>query len=756
LKTGGLSLQSVDLTNIPAGAQTWEKVIRKLRAGAMPPQGMPHPDSAAIDHFLSSLISPIDRAAAAQPNPGRATIHRLNRTEYGNAIRDLLALDIDPTPLLPADDESYGFDNIADVLKVSPSLLERYISASWNVGRMAVGDPAIIADTITYRAKPDLSQDGHMEGLPLGTRGGLEGHHYFPLDGTYVIKVRLWRATADVVKGLEEPHQVEVSVDGQRVGLVTIGGKEDQDLSYTNSGKSADDIDRRLTVRVPVKAGQRSVAATFLTEAEVQNDSILEPFLRANLDPLDFRGLPAVDRLSVSGPYDAKGPGDTPSRHRIFTCRPAASADELPCARKILAALARRAYRRPSSESDLETLLSFYQRGRNDGHSFDSGIEAALQYILASPDFLFRVESDPATVPAGSAYRLGDLELASRLSFFLWSTIPDESLLNLAVQGKLSQPAVLEEQVKRMVADPRSKALVDNFADQWLYLRNIKNINPDFETFPDFDDNLRQAMKRETDMFLESIFREDHSVLDLLNADYTFLNERLARHYGIPGIYGTDFRRVTLSDNRRRGLLGQASILTVTSYATRTSPVERGKWILTNVLGMPPNPPPPNVPALKEHADPGKPTSLRERLEQHRANEPCAGCHRIMDPVGFSLENFDAVGQWRTTDEGAQINPTGVLFNGAKLDGPVSLREALTGRPDIFAGVLTEKLLTYALGRGVQYSDMPAVRGILREAAKNDYRFSSIVLGIAKSTPFQMKLKNAPAPNQSVTASARP
>ena len=751
LRTGGLSLQKIDVANVPANAEVWEKAIRKLRAGAMPPQGMPRPDKSAVDGLATYLETSIDHAAALKPNPGRATLHRLNRNEYANAIRDLLALDIDPAPLLPADDESYGFDNIADVLRTSPSLLDRYLSASWNVSRLAVGDPAINADTTTYRARPDLSQDGHIDGMPLGTRGGMLIRHTFPLDADYFIKVRLWRATADVIKGLEEPHRLEVSVDGVRVKVITFGGPADRDLSYENSGTSAVDIDRRLTVRVPVKAGPRIVAATFLEESEAQNDSILEPFLRDNLDPLDFRGLPVVDRVSIDGPVNATGPGDTPSRRRIFVCRPASAAEEVPCAKKILAKLARRAYRRPVSENDLETLLGFYQRGRNEGKSFDSGIEAAIQLILASPEFLFRFEPDPPNLASGAVYRIGDLELASRLSFFLWSTIPDDQLLNLASQGKLKDPAVLEQQVKRMLADSRSQALVDNFGDQWLYLRNLKNINPDFETFPDFDDNLRQAMKQETDLFLESIMREDHSVLDLLTADYTFLNERLARHYGIPNIYGTDFRRVTLTDERRRGLLGQASILTVTSLPTRTSPVQRGKWILTNVLGLPPTPPPPNIPPLKEHSDPAKPTSLRERLEEHRASPTCAGCHKVMDPIGFSLENFDAVGQWRTTDEGSKIDPTGTLFNGAKVDGPVSLRQMLTSSPQIFVGVMTEKLLTYALGRGVQYYDMPAVRGIVHDASRDGYRFSSIVMGIVKSTPFQMKSKSP----EELTASAQ-
>ena len=755
LKTGGLSLQSADLTNIPAGAETWEKVIHKLSLGAMPPQGMPRPDQASVNSLVSWLETSIDRAASTNPNPGRATLHRLNRTEYANAVHDVLALDVDPAPLLPADDESYGFDDIADVLRTSPSLLERYMSASWNLSRLAVGDPDLGADTATYRAKPDLSQNGHMEGLPLGTRGGLSLRHYFPLDGEYIIRVRLWRATADAIKGLEEVHQVEISVDGQRVKLATIGGKDEAELSYTNSGKSALEIDARLTVHVPVKAGPRTVVATFMSEGESQDDNILQPFERANLDPLDFRGLPAVDRVSITGPLNSTGPGDTPSRKLIFVCRPTSHVEELPCARKIVSQLARKAYRRPVSDNDLETLLGFYQKGRNEGGTFDSGIEAAIQLILASPEFLFRFEPDPPALAAGAVYRISDLELASRLSFFLWSTGPDDQLLNLAALGKLKDPAVLDGQVKRMLADPKSKALVDNFADQWLYLRNLKNINPDFETFPDFDDNLRQAMRRETELFFGNLIREDRSVFDLLNANYTFIDERLARHYGIPNVYGTDFRRVPITDERRRGLLGQASILTITSYATRTSPVQRGKWILTNLIGMPPDPPPPNVPELKAHADAGKVTSLRERMEEHRKNPACAGCHKVMDPIGFSLENFDAVGQWRTSDEGAPIDPAGVMFNGAKIDGPVALRQILMAKPEIFAGVFTEKLMIYALGRGVQYYDMPTVRAIVRDAGRSDYRLSSIVLGIVKSTPFQMKVKATEGENPTVSASVR-
>ena len=745
LKTGGLSLQSADLTRVPENAETWEKVIRKVRVQAMPPQGMPRPDQATLNAFASSLENAIDTAAAARPNPGRSTLHRLNRSEYANAIRDLLALDVDTTTLLPPDDESYGFDNIADVLKTSPSLLERYMSASWNISRLAVGDPAIAANSTTYRARADLSQNEHLDGLPLGTRGGIVVKHNFPLDGEYVIKVRLWRVTADMIRGLEDQHQVEIAVDGRRVKLEKIGGPEDQHLSETNSGASCIDIDNRLTVRVPVKAGPRTVTATFLTaiESEAQDDNILKPFIRSNYDVLDYRGEPVVDRITIEGPLNASGPGETPSRKKVFVCRPANGTDEVPCAKKIISTLARRAYRRPVTDNDLETLIGFYQLGRNGGGNFDMGIEAAIQRLLASPEFIFRFEPDPANVTPDKPYRISDTELASRLSFFLWSTIPDDQLLNVAAQNKLHDPVLLEQQVRRMLADPRAEALVTNFADQWLYLRNLKNIQPDFQTFPDYDDNLRQAMKRETELFFGSIISENRSVIDLLDADYTFVNERLARHYGIPNVYGTDFRRVTITDPNRRGLLGQGSILTVTSLANRTSPVLRGKWILTNILGNPPNPPPPNVPALKENEAGAKKLSVRERLEQHRTNEPCNGCHKLMDPVGFSLENFDAVGQWRINDDGAQIDAAGTLFNGAKVDGPVALRNMLVADRDVFAKVLTEKLMTFALGRGVEYSDMPTVRGILRDAAKDDYRFGSIVLGIVKSTPFEMKLKQA-------------
>jgi len=558
LKTGGLSIQSADLAKVSENADIWEKVIRKIRVEAMPPQGMPRPDKATMNAFAASLENAIDSQAALRPNPGHSALHRLNRSEYANAIRDLLALDVDTATLLPPDDESYGFDNIADVLKTSPSLLERYMSASWNISRLAVGDPAIGANSNVYRARADLSQNEHIDGLPLGTRGGIIVKHNFPLDGEYVIKVRLWRVTADMIRGLEDQHQVEISVDGKRAKLARIGGPEDQHLSETNSGASCIDIDNRLTVRVPVKAGPREVTATFLTaiESEAQDDNILKPFIRSNYDVLDFRGEPVVDRITIEGPLNATGPGDTPSRRRVFTCRPANGADEVPCAKKIISNLARRAYRRPVTDNDLETLIGFYQLGRNGGN-FDMGIEAAIQRILASPEFIFRFEPDPANAASDRPYRISDLELASRLSFFLWSSIPDDQLLNMASQGKLRDPVVLEQQVRRMLADQRAETLVTNFADQWLYLRNLKNTQPDFQTFPDFDDNLRQAMKRETELFFGSIISENRSVLDLLNANYTFVNERLARHYGIPNIYGTDFRRVILTDPARLGCWGR-------------------------------------------------------------------------------------------------------------------------------------------------------------------------------------------------------
>jgi len=753
--TADLSLEQIDLTDVQKSAPTLEKVIRKVRAGMMPPAGMPRPDEATLNGFVTYLESSLDRTAAANPRPGRTALHRLNRAEYANAIRDLLALDIDATALLPPDDESSGFDNIADVLTVSPSLMERYLSASWNISRMALGNVSITPSTATYRVRPDLSQDQHINGLPPGTRGGMLITHTFPVDGEYVIKLRLWRNTFDLMRGMEDPHEIEIALDGARIQSTTAGGREDFSRMAENPGTFGADLDRRLTVRLPVKAGEHTIWATTVLKSHAPRDDLIKPFLRTTVDGLDIMGDPSVDRLTIEGPFVPSGPGDTASRRKILLCRPASGADET-CARRIVSTLARQAYRRPVDAATAETLMKFYRDGRKSGGNFERGIEASLQFILASPEFLFRIEPDPpADVSVASAkaerasnvYRLDDLALASRLSFFLWSSLPDERLIAAAAAGRLKDPTVLEQQVRRMLADPRSKSLIDNFAEQWLHLRNLKSSNPDLGAFPDFDDNLRQAMKEETELFFDSIMREDRSVMDLLNADYTFVNERLARHYGIPNIYGSRFRRVQIPDERRRGLLGQASILTVTSYPNRTSPVERGKWILTNLLGVPPQPPPPNVPPLQDNGPDGKVLSLRERMERHRASPVCAGCHRMMDPIGFALENFDGVGRWRTKDDGQPIDPKGTLFTGAAVDGIVGLRREIAKRPEVFVGVLTERMLTYALGRGLEYYDMPAVRKIMRDARATDYRFSSIVLGVVRSVPFQMKERSAPAVN---------
>ncbi len=745
-RTGGLSLEHADLTNVPQGAETWEKVIRKLRVGMMPPPGMPRPARAQLDDLAGYLETRLDRAAVERPRPGRTSIHRLNRAEYANAIRDLLALDIDAASLLPPDDESSGFDNIADVLTVSPSLMERYLSAAWNISRLAVGNLDIAPSTSVYRARPDLSQDQHVDGLPPGTRGGILVQHTFPLDGEYIIKLRLWRNTFDLMRGMEDPHDIEIAMDGQRLTLVTAGGREQFLTMAANPGAFGTELDQRLTIKVPVKAGPHTIWATTVLKSHAVRDDMIKPFLRTTVDGLDIMGDPSVDRLTIDGPYTATGSGDTPSRRKIFVCQPAGPADEAACATRILSSLARVAYRRPVDKTTVDMLMDFYRRGRagvTGSSAFDRGIETALQFILASPEFLVRFENDPPKLASNATFdatfRLDDLALASRLSFFLWSSLPDDQLLTLASQGKLKDPVVLEQQVKRMLADSKSRALVTNFAEQWLHLRNLKNSSPDLGAFPDFDDNLRQSMKEETSLFFDSIVREDRSVVDLLNADYTFVNERLARHYGIPNVYGSQFRRVTLADEARRGILGQASVLTVTSYPNRTSPVERGKWVLTNLLGVPPQPPPPNIPPLEETSADGKVLSLRERMERHRTNPVCAGCHKVMDPIGFALESFDGIGRRRNTEDGAPIDTSGTLFNGANVDGIVGLRQNLVAEPEIFVGVMTEKMLTYALGRGLEYYDMPAVRKIVRDAKSKDFRFSSIVLGIARGTPFQMK-----------------
>ena len=732
-----LDKDAIDVARPPEHAEVWEKVIRKLHGRMMPPQGMPRPDEATLDAFAASLETSIDRVALTKPNPGRSPLHRLNRSEYAAAVRDVLALDIDATALLPADDEANGFDNIADVLKVSPSLLEQYLTAARRVSALAVGDPATTPVGTVYRVPPDRAQADHIEGLPLGTRGGILVRHNFPLDATYEFNVVLLQNIVGYVPGLEWPHELEISIDGVRVFTAPVGGDDDNKLSDTNLAQTKDTLDRRLRTRVPVKAGPHAVGVTFLRKNSAQSDEPLQPFTR-NLDLQDMNGVPIINFIQVTGPFAATGPGDTPSRRRIFVCTPAAEREAVGCAKKVLTSLARRAYRRPPTDAEVDSLLGFYTAGRKRG-TFDTGIEEALALVLASPKFLFRAEPDPPQVAAGAIYPVSDLEMASRLSFFLWSTIPDDELVNVAAQGKLREPAVLDKQVRRMLADPRSKALVNNFAAQWLFLRNLQSFVPDSDEFPNWDDNLRQAMRQETSLFFESIMREDRNVLDLLTANYTYVNERLARHYGIPNVYGSQFRRVTLADENRRGLLGQGSVLAVTSYPNRTSPVLRGKYILENILGTPPPSPPADVPPLKETGEGGKPMSLRALLEQHRANPACATCHRIMDPLGFSLENFDATGKWRVKEPTGVVDASGQLADGTPVDGPAALRKAILKNPEQFVRTMTEKMLTYGLGRGLEYYDMPVVRSIARDAAGQNYRFSSIVMGIIKSTPFQMK-----------------
>ena len=736
-RTAGLMLDKMDVEHVPDGAETWEKAIRKLRGGMMPPQGMPRPDENTKYAFINYLETSLDRAAAAKPNPGRAPLHRLNRTEYGNAVRDLLGVETDVTALLPADDESDGFDNIADVLKVSPSLLEQYLAASSKIAALAVGDPSMTPVSQLYQVPPDLAQEDHIEDLPLGTRGGILIRHNFPLDGEYDFSVSLLQNIVGYITGLEYPHQLEISIDGERVFIAPVGGEEDNKMSDANLGVAKDTLDARLKSRISVKAGPHAVAVAFLRRNSSESDEPLQPFTR-DLDLQNMNGIPLIDHVQITGPFNATGPGDTPSRRAIFVCHPAKAADELPCARRIVSTLARRAYRRPVNDADAELLLSFYQQGRNRG-KFERGIEEALRLILASPNFLFRAEPDPVSVAPGSIYRASDLELASRLSFFLWSSIPDDELLNVAAQGKLHDPGVIEQQARRMLKDPKSDALVKNFAGQWLFLRNLQSVSPNEDLFPNFDDNLRQAMRRETELFFESIIREDRNLLDLLNANYTFVNDRLARHYGIPNVYGSQFRKVTIPGENRRGLLGQGSVLTVTSEANRTSPVKRGKWILENILGTPPPAPPPNVPPLKENSENAKALPVRALMEQHRQNPTCASCHKILDPLGFSLENFDAIGQWRAKDAGTSIDASGQLADGTAVDGPVALRKAIMKHPEQFVRTVTEKMLTYGLGRGLEYYDMPTVRMIEESASKDDHRFSALVMAIVKSTPFQMK-----------------
>jgi mono/diheme cytochrome c family protein len=728
-RKAGLDLENLLEKSIASNSEAWEKVVRKLTARQMPPPEVSRPLEREYVAAVMWLETSLDAAAAASPNPGRTeTFRRLNRTEYRNAIRDLLDLDVDISALLPADEASHGFDNIT-VADLSPTLLSRYISAAQKISRLAVGGASSPRGETT-RVRPDITQDVHFEGLPLGTRGGVLIPHNFPADGEYEVQVRLMRDRNEGIEGLREPHKLEVLLDRERAHLFNVRPPAD--------GQSVDSVDANLVCRFPVKAGPHKLGVTFL----VNSSSLLETTRQPLNVHFNFyrhpRLGPAVYEVSILGPYSAKGPGDTPSRRRIFTSVPKGPDDEEACANRILATLARRAFRRPVTDEDLQPLVEFYRQGAAE-RGFETGIEASLSAVLANPQFLFQIQRDPHGVPAGTAYRIDGVELASRLSFFLWSSLPDDELLELAEHGELSRPDVLAGQVRRMLADERSQSLASNFAGQWLHLRNLEAATPDMRLFPDFDDNLRQAMRRETELLFASVLREDRTVLDLIRTDDTYLNERLAKHYGIPGVYGSRFRRVPVDDDSHRGgLLRQASILTVTSYATRTSPVIRGHWMLQNLVGAPPPPPPPNVPALADNTVAAS-LSMRERLAQHRTNAACASCHQQMDPIGFSLENYDAVGRWRKTDAGQGIDAAGSFLDGSRINGVSDLEQALLKRPELFVRTLTEKLLTFALGRGIEHYDAPAVRRIVQDASADGYRFSRLMVGIASSTPFQMR-----------------
>jgi mono/diheme cytochrome c family protein len=756
-----VNLESASVEDLLKSAATWERVLRKLSVRAMPPQGTPHPDEPGYVGFITWLSGSLDRAWEGRSNPGRYVVHRLNRTEYGNAIRDLLALDVDVTEWLPSDGGNFGFDNIAASLKTSPLLLERYVAAAQRISAMAVGDPEVRPGNTEYSISREFSQNGHVDGLPLGTRGGTMVRHVFPADGEYKLSGRLVRGVEEGYAGVEgndSPNTFVITIDGAEVYSAPIGGHKDHEVQARDMNEAKAAIDARMTGRVVVTAGPHDVGFTW-KERPGQLQDVWQPSSRDSQEIHMIGGMPKLRTVGIEGPYNVTGVSDTPSRERIFVCRPASVSEESACASKIFVNLARRAYRRPVTAVDVEAPIGFYKQARQEGGNFDAGIRAGIARILASPSFLYRMERDPAGVQAGAAHTVSDIELASRLSFFLWSSIPDETLLNLATAGRLREPGVLAAQVRRMIADERSDALVNNFSGQWLQLRNLEaKVAPDLLLFPDFDDNIRKAFRRETELFFGYIVRENRSALELLTADYTFLNERLARHYGIPGVYGSRFRQVKLTDPNRRGLLGQGSILSLTSVATRTSPVQRGKYILSNFLNTPPPPPLPNVPTLEESTKGAAtaPKTVREQLELHRKNPTCASCHRVIDPVGFALENFNSVGQWRNAGtDGAPLDTTGVLADGAKVDGPVALRNAILSRPDAFVSALTERMLIYALGRGIDPPDMPVVRRIVRKAAQNEYRFSSIIMGIVESAPFQMRTKLEPAETVNKVAQTR-
>jgi hypothetical protein len=782
LKAGNLMLDKVDADQVANSAEEWEKVAVKLRSRAMPPPGVRRPDNATYDSVATWLETALDRAAAAHVNPGRpGELHRLNRIEYGNAIRDLLGLEIDSKAMLPADEQAHGFSTNADALSIQPALLDRYLAAAAKIARLAVGDASIPAGFERYTALKDnsnestwLSQNERLgEEFPLGSRGGIVARHYFPVDGDYVFKIRLDRTDTGIIRGLQWPNDIDIRLDGVRVGQLPIGGTPEFTTrqgdvgngNYVEARSPLSNGDDRLEVRVPVKAGMRQVVATLVKPDNLALEGLgpnaIPIWTREHLNKPDNPLM--ISSLLIGGPYGARVSQDSPSRRRLFVCQPASSAsgaargngaqqveraagggtpalrnEETACATKILTTLARRAYRREPTNDDVQTLVGFYHTARGD---FDAGIRAGIERVLLSPDFLFRIETDPAGAAPGAAYNLPDVQLASRLSFFLWSSIPDDELLDTAIRGKLHEPAVLEQQVRRMLGDARARtALVQNFFEEWLQTRNVWLLTPDLnQKFPWFDDNLRVAFVREMELFLDAELKEDRSIVDLLTSDRTFLNEQLAKHYGVSGVYGSHFRRVTLTDENRFGLLGKAGVLSVTSYSTRTAPTIRGKWLLENILAAPPPSPPPNVPALEETSKDGRPRSVREMLEVHRTDPVCASCHARMDPLGLSLENFDAIGQWRTTDAGASIDASGVLLDGTKVDGPVALRRALVSQREQFVRAVAGKMLTYAIGRGLDYYDAPAIRGIVRAAASDDYRWSSTIVALVKSAPFRMR-----------------
>jgi cytochrome c551/c552 len=738
LKTAGLLLDQVDLATLGQHPDVGEKIVRKLRAGLMPPTGVRRPDGPAMESLIRGMEATLDRSAMPHlPAPG---LHRLNRTEYTNAVRDLLALEVDASKFLPADDSTRGFDNIAGALTMSPALMEAYLSAAGKISRLAIGDVSAPSQVV-FDVPGDTAQNYHVEGLPFGTRGGMLIPYEFPADGDYSFKVKGVTGYFQAVLGGIKGEQLEVTIDGERVKLF------DWDKEIANTTGNG-----RSTPKIPIKAGFHKVGVTFLATNDVPASELNKPFQRTMNTPGSIPGFlfyPHVGQVWIEGPYNAKGATDTASRNKIFICRPSKTTSEDTCARRIVSTLARHAFRRPVTAADVKTLMEFYQQGRNENGTFDDGIEAAVQRVLADPEFVYRGEREPAGIAAGRSYHVSDLALASRLSFFLWSSIPDDELIDVAAQGRLRNPAMLEKQVRRMLADPKSSALIANFTGQWLNVRGLKTAEPVVNIFPDFDDNLRNAFQREAELFFDAIVHEDRSALDLLTGDFTFVNERLAKHYGIPNVYGSQFRRVTLPPelDMRRGLLGKGALLTVTSNAAHTSPVARGKWFQTTFLGVEPPQPPPGVDTSLKEKVTGDTTgntrvpTMRDIMERHHTNPVCASCHKIFEPIGLAFENYDATGAWRTLDEGNPIDANAVMIDGSKVDGVVGLRGMLVRYSDQFARVVTEKLLTYALGRGVDDGDMPTVRAIVRTASANDYRMSSIMLGIVKSDQFQMNMK---------------